>query len=179
MTTALLIIDVQQALCIGDEAAFEIDAVIERINALSRAAREAGVPVVFVQHEETAGSLQAGSAGWQLAPGLNISEGDVRVRKTKSSAFHETELDAALRGRGVSRLVVCGLQSEFCVDSSVRHALALGYDVVLVADGHSTLDSETLSAAQISAHHNRTFRYMTSLGRQITVVPSERVQFAR
>lgn len=52
MTTALLIIDVQQALCAGEYQCFEIDRVIATINDLSQRARDAGVPVVLIQHEE-------------------------------------------------------------------------------------------------------------------------------
>lgn len=64
MSTALLIIDVQSDLCTGDFACFDIDNVLQRINSLSHSAREAGVPVVLVQHEDD--DLQYGSAGWQL-----------------------------------------------------------------------------------------------------------------
>lgn len=64
----------------------------------------------------------------------------------------------------MDRLVVCGFQSEFCVDTTTRRALALGYPVTLVADGHSTTDNGVLSAAQISAHHNATLTNIVSFG---------------
>ena len=62
------------------------------------------------------------------------------------------------------RLVICGFQSEFCVDTTTRRALALGYPVTLVADGHSTLDNSVLTAAQIAAHHNETLSNISSFG---------------
>ena len=74
--------------------------------------------------------------------------------------------------------MVCGLQSEFCVDTTVRQALPLGYHVVLVADGHSTLDSEKLSAEQITAHHNQTLQYMSSFGPTMAVQPARAVELA-
>ena len=55
----------------------------------------------------------------------------------------------------ISRLVIGGIQSDFCVDTTCRQAATLGYDVRLVADAHSTLDNEHLKARQIVAHHNR------------------------
>jgi nicotinamidase-related amidase len=82
MPTALLAIDVQHALCTGDYAAFDIQRVIERINAVAAQARTAGAPVVFIQHEEAEGPLQPDSAGWQLADGLSVSPQDLRVRKS-------------------------------------------------------------------------------------------------
>jgi nicotinamidase-related amidase len=178
MPTALLIIDMQRALCAGEEAASDIDAVMERINALGAKARVAGVPVVLIQHEDQAGSLSHGSEGWQLADGLDVHEGDLRLRKTTPDAFLRTELQALLRERGVTDVVVCGLQSDFCIDSSVRGALARGYGVTLVADGHSTVDNGALTAPQISAHHNRILSSMASFGPRIDVVPAASVSLA-
>jgi len=62
------------------------------------------------------------------------------------------------------------LQSEFCVDSTVRGALAHGYPVTLVSDGHSTLDNGALRAAQISAHHNATLVNLGSYGPKVTAI---------
>jgi nicotinamidase-related amidase len=176
VTSALLIIDMQTALCSGDEAAHDIENIIARINALSDAARSANVQVALVQHEEDRGSLVVDSPGWQLAEGLQTSTEDLRIRKRTPNSFHKTELHSLLQERGVTRLVVCGLQTEFCVDTTVRQALALGYDVVLAADAHSTTASDTLSAAQIVAHHNRTLRWMNSFGSKISVVPSHDIR---
>ena len=175
MKSALLIIDVQHALCTGEEAAFDIGRVIERINALGSRARAAGAPVILIQHEEDGGPLQFGTDGWQLAGDLATSPGDLRVRKRAPDSFHQTELHALLQEREVTSLVVCGLQSDFCIDSTVRRALALGYHVVLVADGHSTVDNGVLSAAQISAHHNVTLGNMKSFGPSVTAVDAGEV----
>ncbi len=177
MKTALLVIDMQRALCTGDDAAFDIERVTERINGLSARARAAGVPVVLVQHEEGEGPLQFGSAGWQLADGLVTAASDLRVRKTTPNSFHRTELQGLLQARGVDRLVVCGLQSDYCVDTTVRQALALGYAVALAADAHSTVDNAVLSAAQITAHHNATLAHLSSFGPRVTVAPAAAVAF--
>jgi nicotinamidase-related amidase len=176
MNTALLIIDVQHALCAGDYAAFDIDRVIQRINAVSAKARAAGAPVILIQHEEEDGPLQFATAGWQLADGLITSASDLRIRKTASDSFHGTDLHRLLQEREIAHLVVCGLQSEFCVDTTVRRALALGYPVTLVADGHSTLDNAVLSAAQIAAHHNLTLSHLTSFGPRVSPVPASDVR---
>ena len=178
MRPALLVIDVQQALCSGEEAAFDIDKVIERTNAVAAKARAAGAPVILIQHEEAEGSLRHGSAGWQLAGPLATAPGDLRVRKTTPDSFHRTELHELLQERGVTGLVVCGLQSDFCVDATVRRALALGYDVALVADAHSTVDNGVLTAAQIIAHHNTTLSRMASFGPRVTTPLAGEVRMA-
>ncbi|MDN0073421.1 isochorismatase family protein [Crenobacter sp. SG2303] len=118
MTTALLIIDVQQALCSGEEAAFDSDRVIASINALGAKARADLVPVILVQHEEDAGLLQFGSNGWQLDERLTAQPEDFRVGKTTPDSFHQTELHSLLQQWGANHLVICGLQSDFCVDSA-------------------------------------------------------------
>lgn len=169
MKTALLTIDVQHALCSGEWAAYDIDRVVDRINAVSAKARAAGAPVILIQHEEAEGPLQFGSDGWQLYERLATKPEDICVRKTATDAFHKTNLHSLLQERGVTRVVACGLQSEFCVDSTVRGALAHGYDVVVVSDGHSTLDNGVLEASQISAHHNVTLANVGSFGPTVTL----------
>lgn len=62
-----------------------------------------------------------------------------------------------MRKLGVNRLIICGLQTEWCIDSTVRHAYSLGFDVTVVEDGHSTMDTQTLTAAKVIEHHNRVF----------------------
>jgi nicotinamidase-related amidase len=176
MTTALLVIDVQRVLCSGKHEAFESRRVIDRINHVIRLARTAGAPVVFVQHEATGSPLEFGSDGWQLDPALDARPADARVRKTTPDSFHDTELQDILRSLRIGKLVICGLQSEFCVDTTTRRALALGYPVTLVADGHSTMDNGVLSAAQISAHHNETLANLSSFGPRVEAVPAADVR---
>lgn len=176
MRTALLVIDVQQALCEGEYAMFDAAGVIARINAVSSQARAQGLPVIFVQHDEPEPPLLLDSPGWQLATGMDVQPGDTRVRKTTPDAFNATDLQAQLAQRGIERLIVCGMQSEYCVDTTVRRALALKYHVVLLADAHTSMDNEAITARQIIAHHNVTFRHMSSFGPRIKVLPVAQLQ---
>lgn len=175
MTTALLIIDIQQGLCFGELPTYDFDGVLRRTNELAARARDAGLPVILVQHEEERGPLQFGTDGWQFAHGFDALPTDLRVRKTTPDSFHRTQLQALLDERGIRSLIVCGLQTDFCIDTTVRRALALGYDVTLVADGHSTTDNDVLGAQQIIAHHNATLRYLNSFGGRMAVVPAAQV----
>jgi nicotinamidase-related amidase len=177
MTTALLIIDVQAAICSGEYEAFESRQVIDRINHVSQLARQARVPVIVIQHEEAEGPMVYQAQGWQLDPDLQVQADDIYIRKTTPDSFHNTGLLAALQDRGIKDLVICGLQTEFCVDATTRRALALGFPVTLVADAHSTLDNAVLSAAQIIAHHNETLSNMESFGTRVLLVPAAQVQF--
>jgi nicotinamidase-related amidase len=177
MKTAMLVIDVQEALCSGSYAAFEAAQVISRINAVARSARQNNVPVIYIQHEANDGLLAYGSDGWKLAEGLQAQPDDLYIRKHTPDSFHNTHLCARLKELGAEQLVICGLQSEFCVDTTTRRALALGYPVTLIADGHSTIDNDVLSAAQITAHHNATLSNLTSFGPRVKATLAEQISF--
>lgn len=178
MTTALLIIDLQRVLCTGDYACHDVDAVIGRINGLIAQARERATPIVFVQHEEDAWEpMRRGSDGWQLDDRLHARPEDRRVFKTSPDSFHRTDLDAVLKGLGVKHLVVCGAQSDFCVDTTTRRALSAGYDVTLVEDGHTTIANGALTAPQIIDHHTLVLRNLTSFGPAMSAVKAAEIRF--
>ena len=175
--TALIVIDVQHALFQPEPRPFEADAVIGRINRLTAAARAAGVPVVWVQHERQQHALAHGSPGWALPDALHTEAGDPRIRKTTPDAFLRTGLGDWLAARGVQRLVICGYASEYCIDTSTRRAAGLGLAVTLAADAHTTHDKPHASGAQIRAHHNATLTGLTSFGVLIQALPSADIHF--
>ncbi len=74
-------------------------------------------------------------------------------------------------------LVVTGMQTDICVNATCRRAVSEGFDVTLVADEHSTEDSESLSAAQIIANHNRDLAQIAQLDHAITVRPRAEITF--
>lgn len=177
MGAALLVIDVQRGLFDSEPRPFDAHAVVERINQLAARARAAHAPVIYIQHERASGFLQAGSDSWALYRGLTPEPGDHRLRKTTPDAFLRTELSGMLAAAGVTRLVVCGYATEFCVDSTARRAAALGFAVTLAADAHTTHDKDHASAALIRAHHNATLPGMTSFGPLLSAVPAAAVDF--
>ena len=176
MKTALIVIDVQRGLCEGEHETFDSQTVIARINEVSQKARAAGAAVVFVQPESKSGYLEFGRDAWQLARGLHVEPTDLLIRKSTPDSFHLTELGEALKQRAVTDLVICGMQSEFCVDTTTRRALALGYPVVLVADAHTTEDNGHLCAAQIIRHHNDTLTNISSFGPRVRAIPAAEVR---
>ncbi|MFZ3280538.1 cysteine hydrolase family protein [Pseudomonas sp.] len=177
MTTALLIIDVQRALCSGEYQCHDIHRVIDTLNGLSARARKAGVPVVLIQHEEKDSPLAHGAEGWQLAEGLETSAKDLRVRKTTPDAFYQTDLGKLLPSEDFERLVICGLQTDYCVNATVRQAHHLGYDVVLAEDAHSTVDNGNMTAEDIIAEHNKDLAHLTGATGRIDVKPAADITF--
>lgn len=177
MNSAVLVIDVQRGLFDEVPRPYAADETIDRINRLTARAREAGAPVLFIQHEQTAGLLAFDSDGWQLAAGLVAKEQDGRVRKTTPDSFLRTGLAEMLAEKGVNDLIICGYATEFCVDTTTRRAAALGFPVQLVADGHTTHDKEHASAKEIRDHHNATLSNIRSFGPRIVAVLAADVRF--
>lgn len=177
MSIAVLVIDVQQGLCEGEGAAFDCEGTIARINRVTQKARVAGVPVIFIQHESKSGYLEYGSAAWQLASGLEVQPTDLRIRKTTPDSFLGTNLESILRQRNIGRVAVCGMHSEFCVDTTTRRALALGFPVLLISDAHTSAGNAVISAHQVIAHHNATLTNISSFGPRVRAVSSEDIVF--
>ena len=172
MKTAVLVIDVQRGLCDDPPRPHEAEAVMQRINALTGRARASGVPVAFIQHENAV-DLEFDSERWQLASALDTDSRDAKIRKTTPDSFHKTDLQAVLTAHGIEDLIVCGMHTEFCVDTTTRRALALGYPVVLVADAHTSAGNAVLSPMQVIQHHNDTLTHISSFGPRVTAVTTE------
>lgn len=156
-TTALLVIDVQRGAFDGVRCPpiDSPDRLVRNANALVDAARAGGKHVVFVQHcDEPDQAFEEGTDHWLLHESFAPAPADSVIKKHASSSFEGTDLDARLKALGIDELVVCGLQSEFCVSNTTRSALQLGYKVRVARDGHSTWPSEGRSAAEIEADVN-------------------------
>jgi nicotinamidase-related amidase len=157
MAIALLLIDVQQGMFMLSRPLYQGDQVVERIASLLDRAREQKVPVFHVRHDGGRGHiLERGTTGWKFHRLATPREGEPIVDKRHSSAFQDTTLHEQLQRSQINKLIMAGMQSEYCVDSTCRAAVALGYHPVLVSDAHTTFDTPVLSAAQIIAHHNLT-----------------------
>lgn len=177
MGSALIVIDVQRAFFEATPPPADALDVLARINALADRARAAGAPVVYVQHETSGGEVDHGTPGWELDTRLQPASGDIHVLKTTCDSFLRTTLADALADAGATRLVICGYASEYCVDTTVRRAAALGHPVILAADAHTTDDKPHAAGAQIRTHHNATLSSISSFGVKIAAVPSAEIDF--
>ena len=131
------------------------DRILSNITALLSKARSSGMPVLFIQHDGPKGHpIEAETAAWAIHPSILPLRGEPVIRKKASDSFFETRLAEELQTREISHLMIVGGMTEYCIDTTCRRAVTLGYDVTLVADAHLTRDTPDLTAAQIIAHHN-------------------------
>jgi len=175
MKSAVLVIDLQQGLFEDEGKPYDYENSIERINSITRHARHNSIPVIFIYHEQTEGPLQHGCPAWHLVPELKTKLQDFVVRKTTPDSFLKTNLLTLLNQEEVTNLIVCGYATEFCVDSTVRRAAALGFSIQLVADAHTTHDKNHATAESIRTHHNETLSNIKSFGVSITAVETNKL----
>ena len=170
--TALLIIDVQEAMfSYPDAKLYDESGVMDRIISLLEKARGAEIPVVYIQHTSDE-EYTKGTPTWNISKRIMPREGEVIVEKPTWDAFHQTTLHDVLQKLGVTNLVIAGMQTEFCVDTTCRRAYSLGYTGVLVEDAHSTFDQPHLTGQEIIRHTNRIMG-----GRFVTLKPESEVFF--
>lgn len=159
MTTALLVIDVQNGF--GDPrwgTRNNPDAEVN-IAALTESWQAAGDPIVLVRHDsrERGSPLRPGQPGNDLQPLLDGIRPALLFAKNVNSAFlGEVDLHAWLTKRRIGQLVLCGIQTNMCVETTARIGGNLGYDVTLPIDATYTFDAKgpdgtVLSADQLAA----------------------------
>lgn len=154
--TALLLWDMQHEIA---TRACNYKEMVERLQRLARAARVSGVPVFYSQQttfdfatEETAvwirlrmkrvGATEIrnvprtaeGSPGWQIVKELTPELGDYVFKKRRPNGFEGTDLDLALRNRGIGTVLIAGVSTEGGVEVTARNGLNLGYYMVLLRD---------------------------------------------
>ncbi|KAH8666732.1 Isochorismatase-like protein [Xylariales sp. PMI_506] len=155
MATALLIIDMQQFF---DNMAKEAT---PNILKLHNCFSQNSLPIIFTQHghpEEdfkrpvrnqlvrrwgAAGSIHRGSPDWELLPAIRGRVGDSPVvAKNTYDAFIGTDLEELLGKLGVRRLVICGVMTDCCCESTARSAFNRGYETWLVGDACGSANEE-------------------------------------
>lgn len=155
---ALIIIDVQKGLFEKSDMTYRGEELLGTLQKLISRARGAKIQVIYVQHDGGKGHILApGSPGWPIHPAIEPLANETVIHKLDPDSFLNTTLQSELDSHGISKIIIAGLQTELCIDTTIRRAYSLGYDVTVVEDGHSTCDSDTLKAYQIIAHHNSIF----------------------
>ena len=155
--TALLLIDLQNDYFAGGSAPLvgSAEAVAEASRLLG-AARAAGLPVFHVQHLSVrpgATFFVPGTPGVEIHGAVAPRAGEALVQKNFPNAFRATTLLEGLQAKGIKHLVVAGMMTHMCVDSSVRAAFDHGFKVTLAHDACATKDlaraGTTLPAASV------------------------------
>jgi len=169
--TALLVIDMQNSFCADDGGCGKTGLPIQNLQSAIQpcvkvvaAARAADIPVIYTRYMyrtdyadggvlvkhllpelKDAGALQAGTWDIEVVPQLKPQANDFIVDKNRPSSFYATNLETILNGLDIDSLVVCGVTTNCCVESTVRDASHRDYKTFVVQDAVAELDDEYIS----------------------------------
>ncbi|MDD7793080.1 cysteine hydrolase family protein [Clostridium sp. 'White wine YQ'] len=149
---ALLVIDVQNAIVF--DKPYDIEEVIGNIKKLIEASRENNVEVIYIQHTEEEGEFAANSDGWKIYSEVAPAIGEKVIRKNYNSAFRKTSLKEYLDSKEIEELIMVGLQTEYCFDTSVKVAFEFGYKLIIPEKTNSTFDNGNISAKDLYEYYN-------------------------
>lgn len=165
--TALVNVDMQNCFVEGSPiAAPDGMAVLDRINRLSARCRGAGIVVIHTSHVlrpdrsntgvlgETAppvraGILDKGSVSAALHKNLEVDPTDILLDKPRFGAFHGTDLELILRSRGIDTIIVSGIATNICCETTAREAMVRDFHVFFLSDGTATLGMGDATASEL------------------------------
>jgi nicotinamidase-related amidase len=146
MADALVVIDIQNEYFPGGTIPLpRAGEASTRAAAAIAAARDAGVPVIHVRHEETETDewgFVPGTPGAETHPSVAPADGEPVVVKNHPNSFLHTDLAERLESLGAGRVAFCGMMTSMCVDATVRAAADLGLDALLLDDACAAPDLE-------------------------------------
>ncbi|QDP41143.1 cysteine hydrolase family protein [Radiobacillus deserti] len=172
MKKALLVIDVQNGMYEVGNVVHNGGKLLVNVKSLIEKARSTDIPIFFIQHNAPPGKpLEYGKKGWEIHPEIAPEDQDIIIQKTTPDSFLHTSLDQELKRYDITHLVITGIQTEACVDTTCRRAFSMDYKVTLASDAHSTWDSDEITAQQIINHHNKVLRWFAD------VYPSKDIAF--
>ena len=155
--SVLLVIDMQRFFLDPASPTFTCGglAILPTVKRLIDAFRRSGRPVIFARHVHHPSDLDSGIMGWwwegkclegtpesEVHPDLAPMPGEKVVFKHRYSAFYNTDLETVLRCLGVEDVVVCGVMTNLCCESTARDAYYRDYRVFFPADGTGSVNEE-------------------------------------
>ena len=156
--TALVIVDLQNCFVAGSPiAAPQGTEVAGRLNRLAAACRQAGVIIIWTRHVTRPdgsntgllgelippvadGIISDGTPAAAMHPLMDVRPGDLVVGKPRFGSFHGTDLELILRSRGIDTLILGGISTNVCVDSTAREAAVREFRVLFLSDGTANFD---------------------------------------
>lgn len=151
--TALVVIDVQEFL-IGLNP-YQTQDYLNQLEAFVQQTRDAEIEVIYVRHNDD--NMKNGTIEWQIHHQIAPQNGEKIIDKTFASSFKDTELKDYLDQQGIEQLVITGMQTEYCVDTTLRVAFEFGYTLIVPEGLTNTFDTEAASAPTIHRHHEITW----------------------
>lgn len=126
---------------------------LSTLNIALQKAIDSNALIVFVRDIDVA---SGSGEGFEVHNQIQVPQSAIFINKAATNSFYGTSLLELLKEENINHIVIGGCKTEHCIDTAVRTATVQGFDVTLIKNGHSTTDSNVLSAEQIIGHHNKT-----------------------
>ena len=148
----LIVIDMQKALM--DDELYNRDGLLKNVVSIIAAARANGVEVIYVQHDAGPGTgFSMGDEAFEIADEVAPQAGEKVFVKTINSCFGNKDFTAYLEAAKDDTLMIVGLQTNFCIDATVKSAFERGYDVIVPEGAHSTFDNPYMTGETTCAYY--------------------------
>jgi ureidoacrylate peracid hydrolase len=161
--TALINVDLQNVFVKGTPDGLQI---VDRVNRVAAACRAAGILVIHTSHvlrpdgtnlgvlgevapQVKKGFLNRGTESAALHTSLVVDQSDVLLEKPRFGAFYGTDLEVILRSRGIDTVIISGIETNVCCDTTAREANARDFHVLFLSDGTSTAGLPSTSAPEL------------------------------
>ena len=149
----LLVIDMQKG--IADSELYNYENFMDKTIRLIGAARENHVEVVYVQHDAGPGSgLSAGDEDFEIVDQAATEKGEKVFVKTINSCFGNKEFTHYMEQQEDKRLMIIGLQTNWCIDATVKSAFERGYEVIIPEETNSTFDNDYMTGETTYRYYN-------------------------
>lgn len=125
---------------------------LSTLNTAVQKAIDSNALIVFVRDIDVA---SGSGEGFEVHNQIQVPQSAILINKAATNAFYGTSLLELLKEEKINHIVIGGCKTEHCIDTAVRTATVQGFDVTLIKNGHSTTDSDVLTAEQIISHHNK------------------------
>ena len=149
----LLVIDMQKALVVDE--LYDFEAFVERVAKLIDSARKNNVEVIYVRHDAGEGSgMSFGDDGFEIADQVHPAPGEKVYVKTINTCFGNRDFAGYIEKQEDKRLMIVGLQTNYCIDCTVKSAFERGFEVIIPEGTNSTFDNDYMSAETTYKYYN-------------------------
>ncbi len=149
----LLVVDVQHFLI--ENHPYNERNVIDNIKRLIEFARKNNVEVIYVRHEAGVGTpFERNTNGWEIYHEVQPNDNEIIFDKKYNSSFLCTDLHMYLKDKNIENIILVGLQTELCIDSTCKGACELDYKVIIPEETNTTFGNVYINAENLYKHYN-------------------------
>lgn len=149
----LLVVDAQKL--ITNRELYMFETFCRNVQALIAAARRNGVEVLYVRHDDGEGQpLSKGNEGFEICDAFAPAEGERIFDKTVNSCFRDTGLLEYLKHKGETDVMAVGLQTDYCMDATIKAGFEHGLHMIVPAYANSTFDNPFMTGEETYRYYN-------------------------